>query len=296
MANINITATGKSVEEALENAKKELSLETLDGLEIKILEQPKKGGLFGLGSKLAKVAVFSPAEEEEIAPKKEEKQTKAKDMDSRREKLIREKREEKKAEKKAQEKPKSAEKAGKQEKPEASDKQEKAEKTEAKQETAVIKTPAELENDASLKFVRTVLSDLQLTATAEMYIDDEGMRRIVVTGADATKLIGHHGDTLDSFQYLANLASSKKDKKEGRVTVDIENYRAKREAALRTLARRMAARALKYRRSVMLEPMNPYERRIIHSEIQNIEGVSTNSIGTENNRKIVIFLTDKKEK
>ena len=98
------------------------------------------------------------------------------------------------------------------------------------------------------------------------------------------------------MQYLANLAANKKvDGKKGdyvKITVDVEGYRAKREETLRELARRKAASVLKYKKSVMLEPMNPYERRIIHSEIQNIEGVSTNSIGSENNRKIVIFLDD----
>ena len=113
-------------------------------------------------------------------------------------------------------------------------------------------------------------------------------------------LIGHHGDTLDAFQYLANLAANREfksgDKNHNRVTVDIEDYRSKREQTLRALARRMANKAIKYGRSVMLEPMNPYERRIIHSEIQNIEGVATNSIGSENNRKVVIYLTDGKKK
>ena len=130
------------------------------------------------------------------------------------------------------------------------------------------------------------------------------MRRVLIYGEEACSLIGHHGETLDAFQYLANLAVMRRRKeaaREGlsenkaRVTVDIENYRAKREETLRALARRMAAKALKYKRSVMLEPMNPYERRIIHSEIQNIDGVSTNSVGTENNRKIVIYLTDEKK-
>ena len=79
-----------------------------------------------------------------------------------------------------------------------------------------------------------------------------------------------------------------------RVTVDIEGYRAKREETLRALARRKAAQALKNNRSVMLEPMSAYERRIIHSEVQGIEGVSTNSVGSDSNRKIVIYLTDKK--
>ena len=111
-------------------------------------------------------------------------------------------------------------------------------------------------------------------------------------------LIGHHGDTLDALQYLANLASARKNIKgerdKSRVTIDIGGYRAKREETLRALARRMAAKALRNRRSVMLEPMSAYERRIIHSEVQGIEGVSTNSVGSDNNRKIVIYLTDKK--
>jgi spoIIIJ-associated protein len=96
------------------------------------------------------------------------------------------------------------------------------------------------------------------------------------------------------LQYLANLAANKKiDGKKGeyvKIAVDVEGYRAKREETLRALARKMASKVLKYKKSVMLEPMNPYERRIIHSEIQNMQGVSTNSIGSENNRKIVIFL------
>ena len=136
--------------------------------------------------------------------------------------------------------------------------------------------------------------DMNITADVEMTDGENGEKRITVSGESAAILIGHHGDTLDSLQYLANLAANKRvdGKKEPyvKITVDVEGYRAKREETLRALARRMAAKVQKYKKSVMLEPMNPYERRIIHSEIQNIEGVSTNSIGSENNRKIVIFL------
>ncbi len=148
----------------------------------------------------------------------------------------------------------------------------------------------------ALGFISTLLSDMGIEAEVSMTDGDNGDKRINVVGEDAAILIGHHGDTLDSLQYLANLAANKRvdGKKEDyvKITVDVEGYRAKREETLRALARRMAARVQKYKKSVMLEPMNPYERRIIHSEIQNIEGVSTNSIGSENNRKIVIFLED----
>ena len=119
---------------------------------------------------------------------------------------------------------------------------------------------------------------------------------ITVDGENAGVLIGHHGDTLDALQYLANLAANRKEEGEkreyARITVDVESYRAKREEALRILARKKAHQVLKYKKSIMLEPMNPYERRIIHSEIQKMEGVSTNSIGVENNRRIVIFLEE----
>ena len=152
--------------------------------------------------------------------------------------------------------------------------------------------------DMSYDFIKTVIADIGLDAEAELYACEDGTRRITIVGEDASTLIGHHGDTLDALQYLANLACARKnihgERDKSRVTLDIEGYRAKREETLRALARRMAAKALRNRRSVMLEPMTPYERRIIHSEIQGIEGVSTNSVGSDSNRKIVIFLTDKK--
>ena len=146
----------------------------------------------------------------------------------------------------------------------------------------------------ALDFIKKLISDMNIDAEIEMTDGDNGEKRISINGESAAMLIGHHGETLDSLQYLANLAANKRvnGKKEEyvKITVDVEGYRAKREERLRDLARKIAAKVLKYKKSVMLEPMNPYERRIIHSEIQNIEGVSTNSIGSENNRKIVIFL------
>ncbi len=153
--------------------------------------------------------------------------------------------------------------------------------------------------DIALEFVKKLVADMQLNVTVDMKYSPEREGMLIdIQGEGAGMLIGHHGDTLDSIQYLANLAANKKVDGEKRahvkITVDAENYRAKREETLRGLARRMADKVLKYKKSVMLEPMNPYERRIIHSEIQGIEGVSTNSIGSENNRKIVIYLEDQK--
>ena len=146
----------------------------------------------------------------------------------------------------------------------------------------------------AVAFIEKLLADMNIEAEMNVTEGENGETKIAINGESAAILIGHHGDTLDYLQYLANLAANKRvdGKKEEytKISVDVEGYRAKREETLRALARRMAAKVQKYKKSVMLEPMNPYERRIIHSEIQNIEGVSTNSIGSENNRKIVIFL------
>ena len=151
----------------------------------------------------------------------------------------------------------------------------------------------------ALAMIKNLLGDMNIEADISMTDGENGEKRIAIMGEAASILIGHHGDTLDSLQYLANLAANKRvdGKKEAyvKISVDVEGYRAKREETLRALARRMAAKVQKYKKSVMLEPMNPYERRIIHSEIQNIAGVSTNSIGSENNRKIVIFLETENE-
>ena len=147
--------------------------------------------------------------------------------------------------------------------------------------------------DRSLDFVNTLIANLALDATATLYATSDGARRIVISGEGAAALIGHHGDTLDSLQYLANLAcaqlNSKGERDHSRVTIDIEGYRAKREEALRAVARRMAEKAKRTRRNVMLEPMSPYERRIIHDEVSGIEGVTTSSVGSDNNRRVVIF-------
>ena len=153
----------------------------------------------------------------------------------------------------------------------------------------------------ALEFVNLIIDDMELDAKASV-CDMPGsgnVKLIKIEGAEAGVLIGHHGETLDSLQYLTNLVANKREENEEsrgytRITIDIEDYRAKREATLRQLAGRMAQKVIKYKKSVTLEPMNPYERRIIHSEIQNIQGVTTTSVGSDNNRKIIIFIDDKK--
>ena len=284
-----IIATGKDVAEAKENARAALGADPLADVNFEVLHAGSRG-IFGIiGVKPAQVRAY--IELPDNAPRR-----KNKNNDRRREANAEGKRQEsgKGEGNKKHRKPKT-------EKPEK--------KIEPKPEREISEVIPEEElklerrevasgEDMSYEFVKTLISNIGLGATAELYSCEDGTRRITIVGEDASVLIGHHGDTLDALQYLANLASAQKNvngqRDKSRVTIDIEGYRAKREATLRALARRMAAKALRNRRSVMLEPMNAYERRIIHSEIHNIEGVSTNSVGADNNRKIVIYLTDKK--
>ena len=159
------------------------------------------------------------------------------------------------------------------------------------------------EMDYALAFANKLLENMQLGAKAEPAECPEGEEfdvtetatvypKINIVGDDTGILIGHHGETLDAIQYLVNLSALRKTRSQDgdyvKIVVDIENYRQKREDTLRTLARRMAARAVKYKRNVFLEPMNAYERRIIHSELQNFENVSTHSVGADRDRKIII--------
>ena len=123
-------------------------------------------------------------------------------------------------------------------------------------------------------------------------LNSEGGKVIRIDGEDAGLLIGRHGETLDALQYLSNLALNAELDKTGeecpKVTVDIEGYRARREETLRNLAKRTADKVKRFKRSIALDPMTPYERRIIHSALQNDSLVTTASVGSDENRKVVI--------
>ncbi len=277
-----ITAVGKDILEAKENASAALGAGELEDVQFEIIDAGTKG-FFGFMSRPAKVRAY--IELPDAAPQRRPERKKP----ERREES---KRENNHAKQKKNNKPERK-------KPEQNKETSKSEVI-PEEELKMERRFVEAGEDMSYDFVKTLLSDIGLNAEAELYSCEDGTRRITIVGDDASALIGHHGDTLDALQYLANLASARKNSKgehdKSRVTIDIEGYRRKREETLRALARRMAAKALRNKRSVMLEPMSAYERRIIHSEIQGIEGVSTNSVGSDNNRKIVIFLTDKKPK
>ena len=291
-----IIASGKDVAEAKENARALLGAGELDDVQFEIIHAGSKG-IFGIiGVKPAQVRAFIEM------PDKAEKKPRPDRNRDRGDRPEKKQNRPEKADKPAQ--PKHEKK----EKTEGAKQGGKNAQKESKPKSVVIPenelklTPRTVEDgeDMSYEFIKTLVENLGLDVSIELYSCEDGTRRVTIVGEDASALIGHHGDTLDALQYLANLASAQKnakgEKDKSRVTIDIEGYRAKREQTLRQLARRMAAKAIRNNRSVMLEPMSAYERRIIHSEVQGIEGVSTNSIGSDNNRKIVIYLTDKKPK
>ncbi len=121
---------------------------------------------------------------------------------------------------------------------------------------------------------------------------EEDIRITLECGDDYGSIIGRRGETLDSIQYLTRLVLNRGSDDFKRVSINVGNYREKREDTLRALAKKNAARVRKYGRNVVLDPMNPYERRIIHTTIQEIEGVSSHSVGSDSERKVVITLAE----
>lgn len=137
------------------------------------------------------------------------------------------------------------------------------------------------------EFLKMIFDNMKIEANL-VTEETEDTVKIDISGEDIGILIGRRGETLDSMQYLTNLVVNKEKDNYKRVILDIENYRAKREDVLKSLAQKMADKVLRYRKNITLDPMNPYERRIIHAYLQNVDGVETTSIGEEPNRKVVI--------
>jgi len=153
------------------------------------------------------------------------------------------------------------------------------------------KVSVKLKQTPALKaydFLEKLVNNMGLDANVEITSQDDESAFISINGSNLGTLIGRRGDVLDSIQYLATLAANMEKSGFYRVTVDVQGYREKRAETLRGVAKRMSEKVLKYRKSFALEPMNAYERRIIHSACQNIPGVTTRSIGEGADRKIVI--------
>ena len=168
-------------------------------------------------------------------------------------------------------------------------KEEKAEKKEEKKREINVNA-AEVEKTAN-DFLKDVLDKMGIAnEITTKYDSNENCLNIEISGEDMGVLIGKRGQTLDSLQYLVSLVVNKGTKEYIRVKVDTENYRERRNKTLENLAKNMAFKVKRTRRSVTLEPMNPYERRVIHSALQNDSYVTTHSEGEEPYRKVVITL------
>ena len=138
-------------------------------------------------------------------------------------------------------------------------------------------------------FLTGLLERLDCHAEIKMQVNDVGIYQVELVGKNLGALIGRRGETLDAIQQLTNYAVNRGQAKRVRIHIDAENYRAKREESLQRLARKTAGKALKYRRNMMLEPMNAYERHVIHAALQSYHSaISTYSTGTEPNRRIVV--------
>ena len=253
-----IDVTGKTEEEAIRKALQQLQMDR-DDVSVEILERAKSGFL-GIGSSPARVRVTYGQEEPEAPAATVQP----------------EKKPEKKPEPQKAEAPKAAPKA-----PEAP----KAAETPA----APAQEPCQDDNARRItEFLTGLLEHMDSPAQVKVTETEKGRYSVVLEGQKLGQLIGRRGETLDAIQQLTNYAVNSGREKRIRVHVDAENYRAKREQSLESLARKVAGKVTKYRRSVTLEPMNAYERHVIHAALQDVPGVNTYSIGTEPNRRVVV--------
>ena len=167
---------------------------------------------------------------------------------------------------------------------------ESARPAEKKPETAVNTAPKYSEGvkAATESFLRGLLDRMGIKAEITISDRDNGGLLVELSGPGMGAVIGRRGETLDAIQHLTNYAVNRGSDKRCHISVDAESYRAKREESLVHLAEKMAAKVVKYKRSMALEPMNSYERHVIHTALQNYEGVSTSSTGTEPNRRVVV--------
>lgn len=257
---------GATVEAAREDVVSKLCAGLDEEVQFEVITFPKKKvlGLFGGANAEVKAYVEGPD-----APAKKEKNV-------RREKTARPERRERPA-------------VEQEKKPVA------AEKSEPIKAEAPVGVPANEVDPASqagkaYAYLAEVLKKLGCEDIKATVCDIEGGSKIVLEGSDKLGvIIGRRGETLDALQYLASLVANENGGGYYRVVIDIGNYREKRESTLEALAKRTAGQVLRTGRSRSLEPMNPYERRVIHTAVQNIEGVSSTSVGDGANRRVVIL-------
>ena len=256
-----ITVSAKTVEDALTEASIELGLASTD-IDYEVIEKGSAGFL-GIGAKQAVITAWKKVEEK---PKKE-----------------------KKKEKKVELKPVVTEVV--KEVKEVAEVEGKIEKVTKKEEKLAEVEPQT--KQACEKFLKDVLKSMDMEVTLTSEVDEDGALSINMEGENMGILIGKRGQTLDSLQYLANRVANKMQEGYVRVKLDTENYRARRKETLENLAKNIAHKVKRTKRSVSLEPMNPYERRIIHSALQSDKYISTHSEGEEPYRRVVVTLNRK---
>jgi spoIIIJ-associated protein len=258
-----IDVTGKSEDEAVRNGLAQLGLDR-DDVSVEILERAKTGFL-GLGSNPAKVRLTYEGAEESV--------------------------------KSAAPQPAPEVKKAPAAKPEV--KKPVAPAPETKSAPVVenaVKTPAPVraeectdENAEKIRaFLSGLLTQMETSAVARVYLEEAGRYQVILEGDRLGALIGRRGETLDAIQQLTSYAVNHSIEKRIRIHVDAENYREKREKSLESLALKVAGKVKRYHRSVTLEPMNAYERHVIHTALQEETGVTTYSVGTEPNRRVIV--------
>lgn len=277
--------TGSSIAEAYENAKVLLAAPDDAELHQEIIQDAKKK-LFGLISEPAKVKVWYEIADKPVKEIKTEKTFKNEKKQPEN-KAPAKLREEKPAHKDA---PKTKPAPVKEEAPVT------AAPVKEELQKAVREVIEITENDGAAKYLRMLIEGMGITEyklTLSKAADSNEYVYTIECDEDGT-LIGRRGETLDSIQYLLRLSVNKgiDDDKHRKVSVNIGNYREKRNDNLRALAHRSAKQVLKYGKNVVLDPMNPYERRIVHTAIQEIEGVTSHSIGQDAGRKVIISLEE----
>ena len=263
-------ATGKTIDLAVEAALEHLKMDR-DSVSVEVLENAKSGFL-GIGAQPAKVKVTYEGPAEDHAPAlSSASRSKPKKFVPKTEAAPAPKAEPKKAE------PKKAE-------PKKSEPKPQPKKAEPKQYAPAAEGSLEEKIEV---FLKGLLEHMGSDAVPHAWKEDDTYR-VDLVGENLGILIGRRGDTLDAIQHLTNYVVNRGGNKRLRINVDAEGYRAKREDALRHLAGKVAGKVLKYRRNITLEPMNAYERHIIHAALQDMDDITTFSTGTEPNRRVVV--------
>ena len=280
-----IDVTGKNEEEAISKALAQLGLDR-DDVSVEILERAKSGFL-GLGSCPAKVRVSYGPEEEEPAPaqsapvQEKAEQPAAKSEPRKNPEKRSAPKAEKKADKPVREKPV----------------QEKSAPEQPKAQPQPVSLGEEVDDEkaqAIRTFLSGLLSQMESNAQEKVYLPEKGRYRVILEGENLGALIGRRGETLDAIQQLTSYAVNRTGGRV-RVQLDAEGYREKREQSLQNLARKVAGKVVKYRRSVTLEPMNAYERHVIHTALQDVPGVTTYSTGVDPNRRVIVAYDREKQ-